>query len=345
LRVFIIKPDAIGDFILASGCVRLIAREIGEENLVLAVRSDVAPLAKSQFPKALVLPLTLREKRRILNVTTVNILHSLPSWLRMLGLRVDAALCLRSMRAYLHTIWFYTPRATRRIACENLLLARPRVRRPAVENFVTRFFKPTLLPYPAQGKLPTDIEANRSVAEEFLGRKISDAEILPSLVLANPIPRSDRWLLCPFSSSPNKDYPAEKWATALQILSPERGASPLHLAAGPNQQEQLAAFAQILRNAGIENLVVDSPTPLAEFLKSIVLTVDTAAAHMACAFGTPAVIASAGHHPGVYAPYSPNGFQHWIMPPPDLGKGQWRENLTLENLASAIREILARSLA
>ena len=350
MRVFIIKPDAIGDFILASGCVRLIAREIGEENLVLAVRSDVAPLAKSQFPKALVLPLTLREKRRILNVTTVNILHSLPSWLRMLGLRVDAALCLRSMRAYLHTIWFYTPRATRRIACENLLLARPRVRRPAVENFVTRFFKPTLLPYPAQGKLPTDIEANRSVAEEFLGRKITDAEILPSLILPNPIPRSDRWLLCPFSSSLNKDYPAEKWAAALQILAPERGTSPLHLAAGPNQQEQLAAFAQILRNAGIQNLVLDQPTPLAEFLKSIaaarlVLTVDTAAAHMACALGSPAVIASAGHHPGVYAPYSPNSLQHWIMPPPKLRKGEWRENLTPENLAITIREILARSVA
>ena len=350
MRVFIIKPDAIGDFILASGCVRLIAREIGEKNLVLAVRSDVAPLAKSQFPKALVLPLTLREKRRILNVTTVNILHSLPSWLRMLGLRVDASLCLRSMRAYLHTIWFYTPCAKRRIACENLLLARPRVRRPAVENFVTRFFKPTLLPYPAQGKLPTDIEANRSVAEEFLGRQVSDAEILPSLILADPIPRSDRWLLCPFSSSLNKDYPAEKWAAALQILSPERGTSPLHLAAGPNQQEQLAAFAQILRNAGIQNLVLDPPTPLAEFLKSIaaarlVLTVDTAAAHMACALRSPAVIVSAGHHPGVYAPYSPNGLQHWIMPPPDLRKGEWRENLTPQNLASTIREILARRLA
>ena len=77
----------------------------------------------------------------------------------------------------------------------------------------------------------------------------------------------------------------------------------------------------------------------------MVLTVDTAAAHMACALGSPAVIASAGHHPGVYAPYSPNGLQHWIMPPPDLRKGEWRENLTPEILASAIREILARSAA
>jgi len=49
LRVFILKPDAIGDFILASGCIRLIAREAGEENVVLAVRADVAPLAKRFF--------------------------------------------------------------------------------------------------------------------------------------------------------------------------------------------------------------------------------------------------------------------------------------------------------
>ena len=347
MRVFILKPDAIGDFILASGCIRLIAREAGEENLVLAVRSDVAPLAKSQFPKALVLPLTLREKRRILNVTTVNILHSLPSWMKMLGLRVDAALCLRSMRAYLHTIWFYTPRAKRRIACQNLLLARPRVRRPAVENFVTRTFKPTLLPYPALGKLPTDIEANRSVAAELLGREISDAEILPSLILPEPIPRSTRWLLCPFSSSLAKDYPAEKWATALQILVPERGNSPLHLAAGPNQQEQLAAFAQILRAAGIQNLAIDPPKPLGDFLKSIaaarlVLTVDTAAAHMACALGSPAVIASAGHHPGVYAPYSPNGLQNWIMPPAQLKKAEWRQFTTPEILADTARQILRK---
>ena len=54
---------------------------------------------------------------------------------------------------------------------------------------------------------------------------------------------------------------------------------------------------------------------------------------------------SAGHHPGVYAPHSPNGLQHWIMPPPKLRKGEWRENLTPENLARTIREILARSVA
>ena len=344
MRVFILKPDAIGDFILATGCIRTIAHEIGEENLILAVRSDVAPLARHQFPKARIFPLTLREKRRILNVTTVNILHSLPSWFGMLGLRVDASICLRSMRAYLHTICFHTPCATRRIACENLLLTNPRIRRPAVEKFAARVFKPTLLPYPAPGKLPTDIEANRLVAAELLGREISDAEILPRLVLPHPVERAGHWMLCPFSSTPSKDYPAAQWAEVLKLF-PE---IPLHLAAGPNQIDSLQSFAAELRAAGLPQIHIDPPLPLGDFLPRVasarlLLTVDTAAAHMACALGTPAVIVSAGKHPGVYSPYSPNGLQFWLLPPPNLAKSEWKKTINPRDIAAAISDTLGRS--
>lgn len=348
MRVFILKPDAIGDFILASGCIRTIAREAGEQNLVLAVRTDVAPLARHQFPRARILPLTLREKRRILNVTTVNILHSLPSWFQMLTLRVDASICLRAMRAYLHTICFHTPRAKLRIACENPLAANPRVRRPAVEKIAARLFHPTLLPYPAPGRLPADIEANRLVAAELLGREISDDEILPRLELPHPVERSSRWLLCPFSSSPKKDYPAAQWAEVLKLAAAARAGATLHLAAAPYQQDNLQKFASDLRAAGVDNLHLDPPRPLDEFLPQIaaariVLTVDTAAAHAACALGTPAVIVSAGSQPGVYAPYSPNGLQSWILPPRGLRKGQWKEAITPEQVAETLRGILDRS--
>jgi ADP-heptose:LPS heptosyltransferase len=348
LRVFILKPDAIGDFILASGCIRTIAREAGEQNLVLAVRTDVAPLARHQFPLARILPLTLREDRRVLNVTTYNILHSLPSWFQMLALRVDASICLRAMRAYLHTICFHTPRATRRIACVNPLAANPRVRRPAVEKLAARLFHPVLLPYPAPGRLPADIEANRAVAAELLGRDISDAEILPRLVLPHPVERSARWLLCPFSSSPGKDYPAAQWAGALKLAAAARSDAPLHLAAGPTQQTALEKFAADLRAAGIANLHLDPPRPLDEFLPQLaaarlVLTVDTAAAHAACALGVPAVIVSAGRQAGVYAPYSPNGLQFWLLAPPGGRKGEWKEAITPAQVAAALLDTLDRS--
>lgn len=345
MRVFILKPDAIGDFILSTGCIRLMARELSEKNLVLAVRADVAPLAKAQFPEAEVIPLRLREKRRLVNLAMVNVINCLPAWMRLAFLRVDAAVCLRSMRAYLHTITFYLPRAKKRFACENLLLATPRMRRPAVERFVRSAFNPTLIPYPPQGQLPTDIEANRLVAEEVLRRKISNEEILPSLTPPREVSPKNHWLLCPFSSTNSKDYPAEAWADALKILAPERANATLHLAAGPSQADRLRDFAATLQSAGVGNLQIDPPVPLPDFLQSIaearlVLTVDTAAAHMACAMDTPAVIVSAGQHPGVYAPYSKNGRQNWLIPTRDIPKGEWRRQLTSKKVADSVREVL-----
>ena len=345
MRVFILKPDAIGDFILATGCIRLMARELSEKNLVIAVRADVAPLARAQFPEAEVIPLRLREKRRLLNLATVNVINCLPVWLRLMALRADAAVCLRSMRAYLHTITFYLPRAKRRIACENLLLSTPRMRRPAVENFVRSVFKPTLIPYPALGRLPTDLEANRLVAEEVLQRKVSNEEILPTLTPHREVSAKNHWLLCPFSSTKSKDYPAEAWAEALKLLSHERAEASLHLAAGPSQADRLQDFARTLHAACITNVHLTPPVPLPDFLQSIaearlVLTVDTAAAHMACALDTPAVIVSAGHHPGVYAPYSKNGRQKWLLPAPGLSKNEWRQHLNPEKVADCVREVL-----
>jgi ADP-heptose:LPS heptosyltransferase len=345
LRVFILKPDAIGDFILSTGCIRLMARELSEKNLIIAVRADVALLAKSQFPEAEVIPLRLRDKRRLLNLATVNAINCLPAWLRLISLRADASICLRSMRAYLHTITFYLPRAKRYIACENLLLINPRLRRPAVENFVRSAFKPTLIPYPALGRLPTDLEANRLVAEEVLQRKVSDEEILPTLTPPRQVSAKNHWLLCPFSSTKSKDYPAEAWAIALKLLAFERADAPLHLAAGPNQAERLQNFARTLQSAGLNGIVIDPPVPLPDFLQSIaearlVLTVDTAAAHMACALGTPSVILSAGQHPGVYAPYSRNGHQEWLLPPPGLLKNEWRQHLNPEKVADCVRKVL-----
>ncbi len=351
MSIFILKPDAIGDFILATGCIRQLARERGEDRLILAVRSDVAPLAAREFPQAEIIALTLRQKRRIVNVATVNIIHCLPAWIRMLRLRVDEAICLRSMRNYLHTFFFCSPRAKRRIACENLLLANPRVRRPAVEKWVQRLFRPTLLPYPSsKGNLPSDIEANRIVASEVLGRPITTGDAMPCLKKSPNQTHlgEDFWLLCPFSSTSSKDYPASSWAEALLGIIKHKKSATLRLAAGPSQQEILRVFADQLRASGLGSVEILPPSSLPDFVNMVaqaklVLTVDTAAAHMACALGVPAVIVSAGQHPGVYAPYSPNGKQIWLMPDEGLPKGQWRKTLTPQKIADSVLFLLSSS--
>ena len=150
--------------------------------------------------------------------------------------------------------------------------------------------------------------------------------------------------LFPFSSTKSKDYPAEAWAKALKLLNHERAEAPLHLAAGLNQADRLQDFARTLHSAGITNIHLAPPVPLPDFLQSIaearlVLTVDTAAAHMACALDTSAVIVSAGQHPRVYAPYSKNGRQKWLLPPPGLSKNEWRQHFTPEMVADCVRSV------
>jgi hypothetical protein len=62
---------------------------------------------------------------------------------------------------------------------------------------------------------------------------------------------------------------------------------------------------------------------------------------MACALGTPSVIVSAGQHPGVYAPYSKNGLQTWLLPPPNTPKGEWRKNRHTTTIADSVRRVLS----
>jgi ADP-heptose:LPS heptosyltransferase len=115
------------------------------------------------------------------------------------------------------------------------------------------------------------------------------------------------------------------------------------LSGAPDQAERLAVFADELRAAGLSMPVRVAPAvaleefPAAVAGAGLVLTVDTAAAHLACAVGAPAVIVASRKNEGIYAPYSPDGRQVWVM----TGEGRsWREALKPEDMARAVRRAL-----
>ena len=133
------------------------------------------------------------------------------------------------------------------------------------------------------------------------------------------------------------------WAEAILATLP--ASTPLVLAAAPNQYERLKEFARALAKAGIDQIELLTPQPLDDYVQtiaeaSLVLTVDTATAHMACATGTRAVIVSAGQHAGVYAPYSKNGAQHWILPPVGHPPKEWHSAISPRLVAERISEAL-----
>lgn len=347
MRVFILKPDEIGDFLISTGAIRLFAREHGEKNITLAVKSELAALAHREFPEATIVGIPWQRRRKGHNQTLANLRGCFPVWLRLRGMKFDQAVCLRSCRDHIQTLLFAAPAAARRLAAENMLLRNGSVRRRMLEAFLISACGAEILPYPAKaGGLTLELQSHRAVAAAALDREIGEDEIMPSLSSA-PWRGGRGWLLCPFSSRPSKNYDAARWAAALSEATKSVSPSAIHLAGSGDQAAALRDFASDLRRAGFDRDVVVLPAvPLHEFADTIaaadlVLTVDTAAAHFACATGTPAVIVDSGQHPGVYAPYSPNGKQAWLVGDrARLGRSRWQESVPPETVSAAIVRVL-----
>jgi hypothetical protein len=343
VRLFVLKPDNIGDFLIACGGIRALAESAGEKNLLLAVKADVAPLARREFPGARIIALPIRPKRKGFNTTAINLCACLPSLLRLAGTRVDVAVCLRDKRTFLDTILWLAPRAARRVACQSSLRRAKGGRWGWWEGLVRTVFRPELLPYPSpQPCLPSDLQAQGVLASEVVGRPLSESELMPRFGSARWI-GGDSWLCCPFSSRPSKDVAASLWARALDACRDLWPRGGICLAGAPDQAERLALFAEELKAAGLALPIrIAPPVPLGDFPDAVaesglVLTVDTAAAHLACAVGAPAVILTSRKNEGTYAPYSPDGHQVWVM----TGQGRsWRETLKTEDIAHAVRRAL-----
>lgn len=348
MSIAIFKPDEIGDFVMATGAMHLLAREHGEENTTLVVKSQIASLARREFPRASIIALPWQPRRKGRNQAAANIVHCYPAWRQLRALHVDKFVCLRSQRDYLQTLLFAAPAARQRFAPSNLLLRKGRLRRRAAENLFLRIARPRILPYPSEGGEPTaELASHRAVVGAALGRPVDVLEIMPVLSSA-PWRGGKGWLLCPLSSRVSKDYDAGRWAAALRAFPARLAPAKLMLAGGPEQAARLRQFADALVGTGFHSPVeILSPCAIEMFPNVIaeadlVLTVDTAAAHFACASGAPAVIVDSGLNPGIYSPYSPNGRQIWLAGDrARLGRSRWQESVPPEMVASAIARALA----
>ena len=143
-----------------------------------------------------------------------------------------------------------------------------------------------------------------------------------------------------------KDYSAELWLESLLHLAPILPAR-ICLAGGPDQSERLQSFASVLQS-GLPNSSIEvvPSKPLDNFPDlvadaDLVLTVDTAAAHFACAIDAPAVIVDSGNNPGVYGPYGRPERQVWLTGDrKKFGRLRWRETVPPSLVATAIRRAL-----
>jgi ADP-heptose:LPS heptosyltransferase len=347
VSVAILKPDEIGDFLISTGAIRLLARQHGAENTVLVVKSEIAPLARREFPGATIVELPWQARQKGHNQTAANIRHCFPAWRRLCALRVDQSVCLRSQRDYLHTLLFAAPRVRQRFAPENVLLRNGRWRRHFAEKLLLVLARPHILPYPElRGDPTSELASHRAVVSAALGREVQVAEIMPSLE-SSTWRGGGGWLLCPFSSRAAKDYSTANWASVLREAVRAHSPRVIRVAGGPAQSTRLDEFVASLLAEGIGCPVQVEPAgPLENFADKVaaadlVLTVDTAAAHFACACRAPAVVVACGLHLGTYGPYSPDGRQIWLTGDwAARGRDGWQETVPPAAVAAAINRAM-----
>jgi ADP-heptose:LPS heptosyltransferase len=346
VRLFIFKPDGIGDFVLVTGALRLLAAAFGEANLLICVRSVLVPLARSQFPQAAVLELPTAAERKIVNLFVRNFLYCLPLWFKVRTTPVDAAVCFRSMRNYLETFLFYSARAKRFFACENILLRPEKKVRGFIEAGARKLFRPDLVRYPeSAGEFPLEIEAHRRVVARVLNRSVEIEEVLP--LLRPTVEASEGCWICAPVTEGSKMYPFSLWKEVFDALKPETLAKKILLVGSGDQRTALQELAELLRETEIGGAAVYIPGNLVDFLNLIgsaelVLTVDTAAAHFATALDKPCVVLFSGLHRGMFGPWQRSAKQRWLLPeaPPGKTKFKWHAGIPPLRVAAELRKLI-----
>lgn len=356
MRVYVFKPDGIGDFVLATGAIRLLALEFGEENLTLCVKTILVPLARDQFPRAEILELPTAAERKVINLFLWNFLACLPLWWKLRTQSFDAAVCFRSMRNYLETYLFYSTGAKRFVACENILLRAGRKVRMAVEGSVVRLMRPELVPYPQAAELPLEIEANRVVVERLLGRPVASAEVIPNMRESRDEAAPNRsaestsgyWLCAPITNLQSKVYPFARWREILSALRADSAGKRILLVGVKSDVPKLEELLAGLRQDGVHNAEICLPADLAAFTKviagaEVVISVDTAAAHFATALDRPTVVVFSGLHLGMFGPWRRGERQVWLLPESQAAgekKRKWHARLSPSRVAEAVRSVL-----
>ena len=356
-RCFIFKPDGIGDFFLASGVVRLMAREFGEENLTIAVLPLLESVVRGQFPKAEIVILPIRKQRVILNVFVANCLRCFPSWLQLLRTRVDTAISLRHMRDYLQSFLFYSVWAGRRLMASNLLLGNGRRVRRWTEQSMNAIFSTEIADYPeARPGIPSELEAHRLLVSAVLGRNVDPSEIWPELKAVNPSPidslYSPYFVCAPYSSDIWKNFPEHRWIELFVLLNTQERGSRLRnlvLTGSSDQRQSLEAFGAMIRKALPETRIKTTvliPEDLQGFIDLLagadcVFTVDTAAAHGATALDCRTLILFSGLHQGMFAPWTKSNRQHWILPKESSSNMQWHEAHATSEIMECLENILS----
>ncbi len=308
LDICILKPDRVGDFVLAVQTIKTIVSRWGPTNCVLVVSPTSEELAKDLFPDVqleIVRPFGER------NITSA--VWNLFKFRFLIGrYRFKILVCLRHLRFPQEEIMLGLVDAEQFIRSVN----------PEIENRMDSIYSDTLLqhniinyPTVARNSLCLEQEAHLQILEILLESKL-DSEVVKSRIECNPKMSKRRILLSPFSSSTIKEYPVEKFQDAFVLLT-KHMSIPIILCATQSDEERANRMAKSIQSVYQEAVEILLPSSIHQYIQEVadsymVVTVDNATAHIATALDLNCVVLVGGGHYGRFGPWRHSHRQVWL---------------------------------
>lgn len=354
-RVAIVKLDRLGDFVLALAAIKRLIRHHGEERCVLIISPAAAELAQREFPavERVVLPASQGHARAVLAAWRHR---------RALGaLGVTRTVCLRHQRWDYDELVLSWTGAAEHVRLETTFTARLQSGR---RTFVLDAPGAHSWPRgenrwpPPEGYCQELLRHAELVAQATGDRPAFDA-LLPELTVSapalGPVPAI---VITPLGSAPVRDLPPPLLAAALTEIR-ARSAGPVIFLGSVGQKARLEKLVALppLRNLGAVEVRTD--LDLAEYLavvasSPLVLTVETATAHLATAMNRPMVALIGGGHFGEFAPWHRSSRQTWLTERLDCFGCDWRcvhpapyclTRISPDRVVDAVRRQLAGALS
>ena len=308
MEACIFKPDRLGDFVLALGAIRLLLETFGEDRCVLVLSPFASELAALEFPRTprVVVPAFGGE----------NLQEAVWPWFHTRSIlgryRFKKLICLRHHRYLYHDVVLTWIRAAGSYGTNGgMLNAVPE----EAAVFSTRFPGESEYPATARPGFCRELEAHLQTCKAALGGNIDRDDVIPVLRHIGPS-EGEGVLVSPFSSSPHKDYPLEKMASAISNVQSWQSV-PIRVCVSRLDESRGGRLVELLRRNRMIKSGLLVPGSIEEYVKAvngakIVFTVDTATAHIAAALDKPTVVIIGGAHYGFFGPWSRSGKQIWL---------------------------------
>lgn len=322
-HVSVVKLDGIGDFILSTVFLRILAERLPHVNVHLFCRKPVGMIARRQFPLWQVTELPARTK------PFANIFSEL--WLRGRLGRLKPSDILIDLRGYRDmsdsAVSSWIP-SSYKIAFANCFPKNWRWGVMPREDLIydCLFALPTVT---AKG-IPEEISNYRALASELFPDSKEARVALPVLradgrdiaevvsILANQLGvdvARPFLLVAPTSAVATKQYPVELLAVAIRSVLAEC-AMPTLITGLAEDAPVIARLLECLRGqkgvfpvAG--RLDLSQHVALVS-LAAATLSMDSSTAHIAGALGVPAVALLGGGHYGQFAPWGESNLFYWL---------------------------------